>query len=86
MSATQKPKDRLNRKCARPGVVIYHAQDGWRWRYRAENYEIVAESGEAYVSQSNARRAWTGFLRDLAANYWPAITEAHAGLAPEGGR
>lgn len=38
-------------------VTVYAAEDGWRWRRKAPNGEIVSDSGEAYVSQSNARRA-----------------------------
>jgi uncharacterized protein YegP (UPF0339 family) len=27
----------------------------WRWRLRAANHKIVADSGEGYVSKSDAR-------------------------------
>ena len=27
---------------------IYKAKDGWRWRLRARNGRIVADSGQAY--------------------------------------
>jgi uncharacterized protein YegP (UPF0339 family) len=37
-------------------ITIYRAQDGWRWRARAVNGEIVSESGEAYENKSYARR------------------------------
>jgi len=30
---------------------------GWRWRARAFNGRIIADSAEAYVSQRNAERA-----------------------------
>jgi uncharacterized protein YegP (UPF0339 family) len=30
---------------------------GWRWRLKASNGRIVADSGEAYVSHANALRA-----------------------------
>lgn len=36
---------------------LYEAKDGWRWRLIASNGRIVADSGEAYHSQGNARRA-----------------------------
>lgn len=36
---------------------VYFAHDGWRWRLTAANGRIVADSGEAYVSQYNAARA-----------------------------
>lgn len=31
---------------------------GYRWRIVARNGRIVADSGEGYDSESNARRAW----------------------------
>lgn len=40
----------------------YKAKDGYRWRVRAKNGRIIAESGEAYVSASNARRAFDRLL------------------------
>lgn len=36
---------------------IYQGADGWRWRLVAANRRIVADSGEAYTSKSNALRA-----------------------------
>ena len=36
------------KKQKRPSVVFRQAKDGWRWRIRAKNGRIVAESGEAY--------------------------------------
>jgi uncharacterized protein YegP (UPF0339 family) len=36
---------------------IYEAKDGWRWRIIATNGKIIAESGEAYSTKSNAKRA-----------------------------
>lgn len=35
----------------------YEAKDGWRWRMKAANGEIVADSAEAYDSESNVKRA-----------------------------
>lgn len=36
---------------------LYPSKDGFRWRLVAKNGKIVADSGEAYVSAGNARRA-----------------------------
>lgn len=36
---------------------IYEAKDGWRWRLKANNGRTTADSGEAYVTKANARRA-----------------------------
>jgi len=38
-------------------LTIYPARDGWRWRLVAGNNRIVADSGEAYETASNAKRA-----------------------------
>lgn len=38
-------------------VHVYQAVDGWRWRLKANNGRIVADSGEAYASRPNAIRA-----------------------------
>lgn len=41
-------------------VEIYQAADGWRWRLRnIRNKKIVAESGEAYTRERDAKRAFT---------------------------
>ena len=37
-------------------LTIYPARDGWRWRLVAKNNRIVADSGEAYETASNAKR------------------------------
>jgi uncharacterized protein YegP (UPF0339 family) len=42
-------------------VDIYCAGDGWRWHVRAKNGRIVAESGEAYTRERDARKAWYRF-------------------------
>ena len=34
--------------------VYKDAAGGWRWRLRANNNKITADSGESYVSRSNA--------------------------------
>lgn len=39
-------------------VTIYKAKDGWRWRMVAKNGRIVACSGEAFFSKSNAYRSY----------------------------
>jgi uncharacterized protein YegP (UPF0339 family) len=36
---------------------VYQAADGWRWRLVAPNGRIVADSGEAFASRSNATRS-----------------------------
>src|SRR5690606_15930006 len=41
---------------------IYRARDGWRWRLVAGNGKIVADSGEAYASTRNARRAFVAVI------------------------
>ena len=38
-------------------ISVYEAKDGWRWRMKAPNGRIVADSGEAYVRRSSAVRA-----------------------------
>lgn len=38
-------------------LSIYQARDGWRWRLRAANGRIVAESGEAYTRKAGAIKA-----------------------------
>lgn len=35
----------------------YEAPDGWRWRLVSPNGKIIADSGEAYSSEQNLRRA-----------------------------
>ncbi|MFB7798954.1 YegP family protein [Isoptericola sp. NPDC056134] len=44
-------------------IEIYKAADGWRWRLKARNGRIVAESGEAYVERRSAIRAVRRVLR-----------------------
>jgi uncharacterized protein YegP (UPF0339 family) len=29
--------------------------DEWRWRFRADNYKIIADSAEGYVNKSDCR-------------------------------
>lgn len=38
-------------------LTVYPAADGWRWRLRAKNGRIVADSGEAYARKRNAAQA-----------------------------
>jgi uncharacterized protein YegP (UPF0339 family) len=38
-------------------ITVYRAADGWRWRARADNGEIVSESAEAYKNKSYAIEA-----------------------------
>ncbi len=36
---------------------VFRAKDGWRWRLRASNSKIIADSGESYTRRRNAVRA-----------------------------
>jgi len=45
--------------------TIYKARDGWRWRVKARNGKIVADSGEGYAKRGNATRAWNTFARSF---------------------
>lgn len=38
-------------------IRYYQAKDGWRWQLIAPNEKLIAESGEAYATESNAERA-----------------------------
>lgn len=38
-------------------LEVYKALDGWRWRTKGGNGEIVDGGSEAYSSRSNAQRA-----------------------------
>jgi uncharacterized protein YegP (UPF0339 family) len=40
-------------------IEIYEADDGWRWRAKAENGEIVA-TGESHTRYEDAHRAAQG--------------------------
>ncbi len=42
---------------------VYPARDGHRWRFVAKNGKIMADSGEAYASASNASRALRRFKK-----------------------
>jgi uncharacterized protein YegP (UPF0339 family) len=48
-------------------VEIHEAGDGWRWRVRARNGRIIAESGEAYSREHDAHKAWARFSRLMSA-------------------
>lgn len=39
-------------------VETYRAKDGYRWRLKAENGKIIAESGEAYTEANDAREGF----------------------------
>jgi len=55
-------------------VRVYKAKDGWRWRMRAGNGRIVADSGEAYVSRAGADRAALALVHAtlvLGTQAWP---------------
>jgi len=49
-----------------PKFEIYRAPDGWRWRLKSRNGEIVA-SGEAYTSKRGAERGAAACRRNAAA-------------------
>lgn len=44
----------------------------WRWRLKASNGNIVADSGEAYSSKGNAKRA-IGRMEKMIFQYVPII-------------
>lgn len=46
-------------------IVIYKSPDGYRWRAVRHNGRIVADSGEAYASLSNAKRAATRLFKNI---------------------
>jgi uncharacterized protein YegP (UPF0339 family) len=48
-------------------ITIYKAEDGYRWRARAANGEIVSESGEAYQHKS--------YVLEAARRFGPAGAE-----------
>lgn len=43
---------------------IYRAADGWRWRLVSANHNILGDSGEAYYSKWNAKRAVKRLAKD----------------------
>lgn len=49
-----------------PRFEVYQAADGWRWRLRARNGEVIA-SGEAYKSKRGAARGVAAVKRNAAA-------------------
>jgi uncharacterized protein YegP (UPF0339 family) len=50
---------------------VWQAKDGWRWRLKAANGRIVAESGEAYTRERDARRAmWNYPTVGIKADGW----------------
>lgn len=62
----------------RAKVQIYEAKDGWRWRIRARNGRIIAESGEAYKTRFGAIRGvstifYMIFDEDIAPPTFPFI-------------
>ena len=40
-----------------PRFELYKSKDGFRWRLRASNGKLIADGGEAYVSQRNLEEA-----------------------------
>lgn len=45
--------------------VYEDAEGEWRWRVRARNNRIVADSGEGYVRRSGARKAMLRLVFDF---------------------
>lgn len=43
----------------------------WRWRLRAANGRIIADSGEAYSSRSGCRRAVNGLREQMQREFIP---------------
>lgn len=43
-------------------ILVYKAKDGHRWRMRAPNGRIIAESGEAYTRRGRAFKAATNLV------------------------
>lgn len=39
------------------GVFEKYRRDGWRWRFRALNGRIIAQSSEAYVAERDCDRS-----------------------------
>jgi hypothetical protein len=44
------------------GIDYYEGADGWRWRLRAPNGNIVADSGESYRRISGAQRGFRALV------------------------
>lgn len=51
-----------------PVVEIYKATDGWRWRLKAVNGRILADSGEAYTRKNGCQKAIANFPL-----YWTVV-------------
>jgi len=47
-------------------IETYKAKDGYRWRARAENGRILADSGEAYTRFASVVRAADRFCNRMA--------------------
>lgn len=46
---------------------------GWRWRLRAPNKKIVADSGESYKTPRNARTAIAALARAFKRGFQPTL-------------
>ena len=46
-------------------IEYYKARNGYRWRLKGGNGQVVADSGEAYSTKANAARAWHHILAKL---------------------
>ena len=62
------------------GFEVYQdAAGGWRWRFRVQNGKLVADSGEAYSSHSNATRAIEEFKKQVEQASAPDESAAQGG-------
>lgn len=41
----------------KPAFICYQSSDGWRWRLKARNGCIIADSSEAYTRRIDCLRA-----------------------------
>lgn len=48
---------------------IYKARDGWRWRVKARNGRIIAESGEAYTRKYDCNLAMYRLIHGVIDDY-----------------
>lgn len=44
---------------------IYRAVDGFRWRLKARNGRVIADSGEAYSNRSKCLDGWSRVRRGV---------------------
>jgi len=56
-------------------IKFRSAKDGWRWRARAANGRIIAESGEAYEEKRGAEHGVSVLLDSIRAGNFQLDTE-----------